>query len=471
MEIGRRTFVGAAAAVAAIGITTDAPPAEAESAFLVSTSNVDITPTVGYAMGGYGTDAVRESQAINEPLRARCTILWDSGTPRVIVTADVLAFGRVMHQQIRSRITALGVASSDFVLNATHTHNGPVLREKLDPYISYNISDLSAINFYSDSLVNKITDLVRSALAAPRTSVTLDYFVLDEDFSYNREPPLAYVERDVPVLVARDSAGKPRAVIFSYGTHPVAANLQYEFDPDYPSEAIKTIEAAYPGVAAQFVLGPAGDQDPKNTAGGFIGADAYGRDLGLTITNAIGTPGAPMAGPISTAISEATLPLDITDTPSNLQAVAAAYDARASRTTGYYQRHAQVMADQARTHSFVSTIPLPIQRWKFSGANGLTMIFCGGEVVSGYAVYFRRQLGGSARLWFTAYANEVPAYIPSDELLDHASYGGGWDADSPGLAGGSMTIYKYMGHFLGRSAGTTTNGVEQVVIAKIQALL
>lgn len=470
--ISRRQFVvGGSLAALAVAV---AQPAAAATQLQVSTSKVDITPGAGYPMAGFATDyGPRRADGVNEPLMARCIVLWDDGKPKVIVTADVLAFGRVMHKKIRTGVVALGVVSADFVLNASHTHNGPVLNERLDPYIAYDITDLAEINTYSNWLASRIVALVKTALSAARTTCTLDYRVSDENFSYNRVG-LSYVERDVPTLVARALDGTPRAVLFSYAAHPVAAGSGTLFDPDYPSEAIKTIEAAYPGAFAQFILGPAGDQNPL-TMDGYVQSDAYGYDLGVTIANEIDVPGRAITAPISTALAEVNLPLDVTDNTANRAALQQVFQARESNSIlpSYERRHGEQMQLVAADTSapLASSIPLPIQRWRFGGAPGLTMLFSGGEIVSGYAVYFRANNGGTNQLWFTAYANEVPGYIPSDEILAAPGYEAGWASDYPGVGAGSMAAYGHLAHFKGRPSGTTINGVEQAYITKVQSLL
>jgi hypothetical protein len=99
----------------------------------VSTAKVDITPQLSMNpwMGGYGTDdsGGRAATGTHTPLFARCVVFWDSGSPNAIAVADVLAFPRSMHQAIRQRVIALTEqwGPSDFVLAATHTHNGPAL--------------------------------------------------------------------------------------------------------------------------------------------------------------------------------------------------------------------------------------------------------------------------------------------------------------------------------------------------------
>ena len=51
-------------------------------------------------------------------------------------------------------------ASSDFVLAATHTHNGPAVVEELDPYIAYGLTDLTQITNYSGWLEDRVVGVV-----------------------------------------------------------------------------------------------------------------------------------------------------------------------------------------------------------------------------------------------------------------------------------------------------------------------
>jgi neutral ceramidase len=476
--ISRRRLISGAAAVAASSMLAPAlfsRPARAGTGLAVSFGKVAITPDVGGFMAGYGVDAPRASTGTMRSLFARCVIVWDGGYPNVVVTADVLAFPRSMNLAVRSRVATLGVPSSDFILTATHTHNGPVLVDRLDPYMAYNMTggQLASVQAYSNWLSDQIVQLVADTIAGTSTPCTLDYRVVDQNFSFNREG-LPYVERDVPMLVARSLAGDPLVVLFGYGCHPVSAGYQTLYDPDYPGEAVSWVEDLT-GTFAQFLLGPAGDQDPVGTRGWEL-RYAQGTGLGQAIINALGTPGRPVTGPIATAYTEVTLPLDITDTPANLSAVRAAFVARYNNTglPGFKRRHAEVMIRQIDTHSFATTVPLPLQVWKLAGNPTLRIALTGGELVSGYGVYFRAHYGGSNGIWIAGYANEVPAYIPSDELLfTHPGmyYACGWEPDYPGIGGGAMSVYGWLGHFKGRAPGTSTNGIEQILISNLTALL
>ena len=446
-------------------------------AYQVATAKVDITPRPGANpyMGGYGVQGslrvVERDAPYAQPLYARCVVIWDDGVPRAIIALDILGIPRGVHQAVRPRLVQLANwTTSDIVLVATHTHNGPVVGTMLDPYITYDLSDLDLVNAYTTWLQDRIVTLVTDTLAAQRTSVSLDYGVTDLGFSFNRVG-LPTVESDVPVLVARKSDGNARAVLYSYGCHPVSAGWQEQWDGDWPSEASDLIERET-GAFALFIPGPAGDQDPEGVRGWEL-RDDHGRQLANVVEEAIDDGGRTLGGHISTQLREVALPLDITATSANLAAVRAAFASRMLNPDGqpaWYQRHAESMIARIDSGTFATSVPNPSQVWKI-GSPALKLAFVGGELVSGYAAYFRARNGGADGLFIGGYANECSCYVPANNFLpplapSWGSYEGGWDSDYPGIAGGSMTIYPQIARF--RAGGS---GVENAVISALSAQL
>lgn len=51
------------------------------------------------------------------------------------------------------------------------------------------------------------------------------------------------------------------------------------------------------------------------------------------------------------------------------------------------------------------------------------MVFLPGEVVVDYALRIKREFDG-ARVWVSAYSNDVPCYIPSRRVLEEGGYEG-----------------------------------------------
>jgi hypothetical protein len=372
-----------------------------------------------------------------------------------------------MHLAVRGRLVQLTAwTSSDIVLLATHTHNGPVIGRTLDPFITYDMGpvELARVDAYTAWLEDRIVSVVGNALATPGTAVTLEYRVASADFAVNRVG-LPTVETDVPVITARRADGALRAVLFSYGCHPVSAGWQELWDGDWPAEACDVVEDES-GAFALFIPGPAGDQDPAGVRSWAL-RDDHGNTIGYTALDAAESPGRELTGPISSDLREATLPLDIEDTPGNLAAVRAAFQVRTLNPAGlpaWYQRHGEAMIDRIDNGTYATSVQNPSQVWRIDGDPGLQLAFVGGELVSGYGAYFRQRYGGVEELLIGGYANETNSYIPANNFLlpiapSWGSYEGGWDSDSPGIAGGSMTIYPQIAHFL---AGDS--GVEAAVI-------
>src|SRR5205814_6914280 len=80
------------------------------------------------------------------------------------------------------------------------------------------------------------------------------------------------------------------------------------------------------------------------------------------------------------------------------------------------------------------------------------MAFLPGEVVVDYSLRLKRELDGR-RLWINAYANDVPAYIPSERVLKEGGYEGG----------GAMVYYDLPGPF--------RSGLEDMIVAAVHDLL
>ncbi|WP_430296959.1 hypothetical protein [Sinomonas sp. B1-1] len=447
-------------------------------AFTVATAKVNITPTLSSNpyMAGYGTDdggRLATSSTPYEPLWARAVVIRVNGSPHLILSVDILAIPRSMHQRIRARLVALASwATSDILLQATHTHNGPTLIDTLEPFCSYGLgtSDMDQIRSYSSWLEDRIVQAAQSALSAAQTDVALDYQVIQQNWSVNRAG-LPYAETDVPVLACRRSDGTAAAVIFGYGSHPVAAGDRSLFDGDYPAGACNYIENRS-NTFALFLIGPAGDQNPAGSPSWPL-RDQWGDSLGSAVLSAAQGAGRTLTGPIDTQYQEVSLPLDIDTSAGNLAALRDAYAARLPNPSGfppYYVRHAQTMIARIDSGNVATSVPSPFQVWTIGGGTPLRMAFVGGEMVSGYAAYFRSTYGGSAGIWIGGYANESCCYIPTSEFfspnMTAGSYEGAWDTDNPAIAGGSMTVYGHIAHF---QAGT--DGVESTLINALTSML
>jgi hypothetical protein len=430
---------------------------EAVVAFAVSSAKVNITPTAAETpfMAGFGAQqgirTVVSAVPYSQPLYARCVILWDSGFPNAVISVDVLAIPRSINLALRKRLLPLASwGTSDIAIHASHTHNGPALVDVLHPFIAYGLTDLSAVRAYSTGLVNKIVALVQTALQARQTAVTLDYGVASAPIAFNRVG-LGTVETAVPVLVARAADTWPRAIIWSYGCHPISAGWQDRWDGDWPGGTCGLLESAYPNCTALFIQGPAGDQDPAYTWS-WSQRDAHSYVLAGRVRGVVDKGGRTINGPLMTSYVDASLPLETSTSPAAARAQYVTRMANPEGLPAWYQRHAEYMIARIDSGWSESAVTHPVQVWRFAGGTSLTFAMVGGELVSAYGQWARANYGGTGRILIGGYANEVSSYVPDTQFLPggalpDGSYEGAWDPDFPTIAGGSGTVYGRMYHY------------------------
>jgi len=462
-----------AVAIPAVACTPPATPAP-PGTYGVTVDRITITPSAvgfpNYLMSGYGYES-RRAASVATDLTATCLAIWDGGVPHVMVSLDVLGVPPSVNTAIRARIAEIGVALAPerLMLLASHTHNGPALRERPDPevLISATPADLAEIDAYTTWFINAVANLVKVTLTQYRPrECRLRHARGTAEFSKNRAgDPL--VLSDVPVLSVESPTGEVYATVFGYGTHPVSGGNQTYFDADYPGNARTRIESARGGKAL-FVLGAAGDQDPIATGGygpspTLVGI--HGTILSAAALTALGSgAGSFVSGPLSTAYDPSVaLPLNVPGTPAEFAELQARYSDRLSLPAPFPVHAAKALAVLG-AGTFPTSVPLPVQRWRF-GPGGLRLLALGGEVVSRYDGLIRSALGGD--LWIAGYANEVPCYVCSNEMAERSTptYEGGGEGDFPFVAGGTMLNYGWPLRLKGGAGG-----VEPTLMAAVTAL-
>ena len=115
------------------------------------------------------------------------------------------------------------------------------------------------------------------------------------------------------------------------------------------------------------------------------------------------------------------IPFDKLPTREELQAALppAAKPKATGLENGVAGQAARLLAELDRGRPLPTGIDYSVTAWAFG--NDLAMVFLPGEVVVDYALRLKRELDG-ARLWVTAYANDVPCYIVSRRVLAEGGY-------------------------------------------------
>jgi hypothetical protein len=444
-------------------------------------------------MAGYAA-RTKPSEGKVHDLYAKALALMDAGGSRlVIVTADLIGFPREFRDQLEKDVSQrFGLRPEGLLLNASHTHSGPELRTwRATQTFDLPPEQIELSKQYSETLEGKLVELVGYAIEdlAP---AQLSYVHARAGFAMNRrlETERGYtiapnadgpVDHDVPVLRVDDPNGQLRAILFGYACHNTTLDF-YQFCGDYAGFAQQYLEEAHPGVAAMFMSGCGGDQNPSPRRT-LEWAKQHGRALANGVEAALLARPRPLRGPLRLALEEVTL--ELAEPPSREQ-----LRQQAQSADKYERRHAEDMLRELKEKGGISTTyPYLVQvaqfgeeptaenaetteeksKLKISASSahsavkgdGLTMIGLAGEVVVDYSLRLKAELarhtsGGLAGppVWVAGYCNDVFGYVPSERVLREGGY----------EARGAILYY-------GTTATPFTPSVEERIVGKVHELV
>jgi neutral ceramidase len=460
--MNRRNFLTVASALPAMlgGRAWRASGAWQESReWKAGVATAEITPAPGLWMAGFAarTEAARGTAM---PLHAKALALEDGrGQQAVLVTLDLLGVTGGMAARIAAEANRrYQLPRAALMLNASHTHCGPVVDEMLSVAYDLTPTQRAAIGDYTRDLESRVVKVIGDALAA-LTPARLTFGQGSCTFAANRRvqfTPDGPVDHAVPVLhVARATppaspaaspAAATLAIVFGYACHNTTLQAGFtRFHGDYAGVAQAALQQRHPGVTAMFISGCGADANPKPRGTielveqhGAALADAVDRVLpATTAQRAIGDT-------LNTAFDVVNLPFaPVPDREG--------WTARLKDSDIYVRRHARLMLETIdRDGRLPAAQPDPIQVWSFGQA--LTLIALGGEVVVDYSIRLKKEFGNRPT-WIAGYSNDVFGYVPSQRVLKEGGYEGG----------GAMIYYGRPGAF--------TADVEPLIVDTVHRLV
>ncbi len=377
---------------------------------------VDITPQAPVWMAGFAARTC-PPQGVALPLHAKALALEDErGSRAVLVSLDVLGVTAPLAASVAEDVRRRhGLPREALLINASHTHCGPVVGDTLS--VAYELTDgqWSAVREYEQELARKVTDVIGEALRRLRPGRL--YFGQGEaGFAANRRvqfTPEGPVDHSVPVLRVEGDGGRCLAVAFGYACHNTTLQADFcRFHGDYAGVAQAAVEKRNPGASALFVAGCGADANPK-PRGTLELVERHGTALADAVE---ATRLTPVSGPLRVAYGEVDLPF--APPPGRSE-----WEARSRGDDPYVRRHAGLMLEALdRDGRLQSVQPEPVQLWRFG--RDLTLIALGGEVVVDYALRLKRDYPNE-RLWVAGYSNDVFGYVPSRRVLEEGGYEGG----------------------------------------------
>lgn len=389
-----------------------------------------ITPEQSMWMAGYAA-RTKPSEGKVHDLRAKALALEDAqGTKLVIVTVDLLGVSRSLRDWLEKQVNeCYKLHPEHLLINASHTHCGPVMEEAKDSIYGNTFYGLTPEQIqqsrqYVEILQQKLLTLVGQAIEnlAP---ARLAYTHARAGFAMNRrlktergyqiQPnPDGPVDHDVPVLRVDSLDGKLRAVVFGYACHNTTLSF-YEFCGDYAGFAQLYLEEAHPEVTALFIEGCGGDQNPY-PRGTLDLAQQHGRALANGVEAALLWQASPIRGPIRSILE--TVTLEFAEPPSQQQ-----LEQQAQSSNKYERWHAEMLLKELKQNGKINAeYPYLVHVVQFG--SDLTLVALAGEVVVDYSLRLKAELPGPP-LWVAGYSNDVFGYVPTLRVLQEGGYEGG----------------------------------------------
>lgn len=389
------------------------------------TATTVITPAESMRMAGYGARE-EPSEGTLQDLHAKAIALEDgSGTRFVAVGVEILAISRPLHEAVTEACEErYDLPPSHLLLNASHTHCGPVYRERKTEVFSLDDEERAQARAYAERLEESLVDVVGRALEE-LSPASITYSHARCGIAMNRRIPLEEgigfqpypdgpVDHDVPVLaVESPDGGTLRAVLFGYACHPTSLFIR-EWTGDWAGYAMEYLEEEYPDATAVFVQGCGGDQKAYPQRDLEL-TKHYGKSLATAVRGALVAKRREVHGPLRCVKEEVDLEFEEPPLREELES-------RLESEERYERRHAEHLLGELDEHGELPhSHPYPVQAIGFGG--DLTMLALTGEVLVGYSLELKERLSGP--LWVAGYSNNYMTYIPTVDDL----YAGGYEAD------------------------------------------
>jgi hypothetical protein len=385
-------------------------------------ARIVITPDQNMWMAGFASRTHQSDGKLHD-LWAKALALEDAdGKKVVLVTTDLLGLPKKLSDKIRDQIkTKYGLNRDQILLNSSHTHSGPVLKEGLFDIYPLDDAEIKLVDTYSDKLAEKLVDVVGDALKKLQPAQLASANAVTRFQVNRRNNDAATLDRltelqgpndfAVPVIRVNDAAGKLMAITFGYACHPTVLD-SYKWSGDYPGFAQIELEKLYPGATALFFQGAGADQNPlpRHTVPLAI---QYGKTLAAAVERILSEEMTTLSPKIMSNYTEIALPFTAPPTKEELTKFL-------ETATSYQKRWGTRMLEKvSRGEVFEKTYPYPLQVWTLGEQPVMAL---GGELVVQYAIDLKKIFGQN--IFVMGYSNDVMTYIPSETILREGQYEG-----------------------------------------------
>lgn len=396
-------------------------------------SRTVITPGQSMWMAGFAA-RTKPSEGTLHDLWAKALVLEDEeGQRAVLLSFDLSGMPKLMSDRLRNQLAdKFQLSKAQILLNFSHTHSGPVLRDYLYHVYPLEASEREKIELYSSKLEGQVINLVGEALNSLEPvqlyaeNGVARFQVNRRNNSESTLTPQSELngpnDYAVPVIKVIKKTGDLLAVAFGYACHPTVLS-ENKWSGDYVGYAQIALEKAYPGVTALFFQGAGGDQNPLPRRSVAL-AEQYGRELAVAVERVLKEEMKPLSPEMSVSYAEVDLPINRPPSKKRLWKMV-------QESKGHYQRWAKILYNTIEQGKpMASSYPFPLQVWKMGDQR---IISLGGEPVIDYAIGLKNLYGRDTFVF--GYSNDVMAYIPTTRVLGEGGYEGATSQMAFGMPG------------------------------------
>lgn len=401
-----------------------------EYTWQVGVAKVKITPDAPMWMSGYaGRD--RPADSVLHDLWVKSIVFSDNDKKTsVLITLDLSGISRQISGEIKNALfEKFGLTESQIIINTSHTHSGPVLKDYLSHLYPLDEEGYNAASSYTSEFKEKVIQCTANAFSDMEPAKVLTGEGLCR-FQVNRRNNVESQldkfsdlsgpnDYSVPVLKITGRQDQIKAIVFGYACHATVLN-GYSWSADYPGVAQNELENHYPGSVAMFFQGCGGDQNPLPRKK-ISDADQYGRTLAASVINVLSNEMKEQESRLSVAYREIALKLNQPPSKETLNKIA-------QTDPGYYGRWATMILKDINEGNLKQEYPYPIQVWRVGSQNIFAL---GGEPVIEYSIRLKSIFGPESIVM--GYSNDVMAYIPSVKVLREGGYEGATSQIAVGL--------------------------------------
>ena len=415
----------------------------------IGASQVDITPQVGGELSGFAL-RTQPSTGVLDRLWTRGLFLEDGSTRLLWLHCDLIGFDARIVTAFRAWARVeLGLAETEILLTATHTHSGPC---------TIHLEEAGAYDErYAGWLQRRLQE---SAQAAMRQSESCAVCTAEAELSLaidRRGTASAHVDSRLGVVGFRRADGTLAAVIVNCAIHPVALGPgNRRISGDLLGVAAEAITRELPGNPVTLMTnGACGNLNPPAVNVSCAELDGWGREIAKVSLTAISSA-KEAHGPagLRVAATRCALPLDTLDRAgidAHVAKVAAdltggaEWRAKVRRAADRWRRSlvAAIEQERALTHRDIEVFAVRI--------GGVVFVSANAELFSIFAEWLRRELGG--QVYVLGYANGNCGY-----LCPQAAYAeGGYEVE---------TAHVFYGGDRFRAGGLERLAVEAVALVR-----